>query len=117
MQTGAGVQASAFNCMGDVHASSYTTWNLSNLWIRREYNSVNVYGGITGVIKSSVTVSIVDITYSNVRYVALKFAGGDPGIEANLVGYLMDQMYTNGTDATFVNGTAGVTENAVIASY
>jgi len=109
--------ASAFNCMGDVHASSYTTWNLCNLWIRREYNSYNLYGGITGVIKSGVTVSIVDISHSSSRYVAIKFAGGDPGIEANLIGYLMDQMYTNGTDAFFINGTGGVTENAVIATY
>ena len=112
-----GNPASAFNCMGDVHASSYTTWNLSNLWIRREYNTYNVYGGITGVIKNAVTVSIVDISYSSSRYVAIKFAGGDPGIEANLVGYLMNQMYTNGTDAFFINGTSGVTENAVIVSY
>jgi hypothetical protein len=117
MQTGAGVEQSAFNCMGDIHASSYTTWNLCNLWIRREYASTNVFAGITGIIKSSVTVSVVDITYNNVRYVAIKFAGGDPGIEANLVGYLMDQQYTNGTDAFFINGTAGVTEIAVIASY
>jgi hypothetical protein len=117
MQTGAGVEQSAFNCMGDIHASSYTTWNLCNLWIRREYASTNVFAGITGVIKNSVTVSVVDITYSNVRYVAIKFAGGDPGIEANLVGYLMDQMYSNGTDPFFINGTAGVSEIAVIASY
>ena len=112
-----GNPATAFNCMGDVHASSYTAWNLSNLWIRREYNTYNVYGGITGVIKSGTTVSIVDISYSSSRYVAIKFAGGDPGIEANLIGYLLDQMYTNGTDASFINGTSGVTENAVIASY
>lgn len=112
-----GNPASAFNCMGDVHASSYTTWNLCNLYIRREYNTYNVYGAITGVIKNGVTVSIVDISYSSSRYVAIKFAGGDPGIEANLIGYLMDQMYTNGTDASFINGTTGVTENAVIASY
>jgi heptaprenylglyceryl phosphate synthase len=30
----------------------------------------------------------------------------------------MDQMNTkSGTDARFINGTTGVTENAVIASY
>ena len=106
----------AFNCMGDVHAASYTTWNLSNLWIRREYNTYNVYGGITGVTKNATTVSIVDITYNSSRYVAIKFAGGDPAIEANLVGYLMNQQY-NGNDPTFINGTAGVTENAVVATY
>jgi len=107
----------AFNCMGSVHASSYTTWNLSNLWIRRAYNSFSVFGAITGIIQSGVTVSIVDITYSSSRYVAIKFAGGDPGIEANLIGYGLDSMYTNGTDAFFINGTGGVTENAVIATY
>lgn len=118
MQIGSTKQATAFNCMGDVHASSYTTWNLSNLYIRREYDSYNVYAGITGVIKSSVTVSVVDISYNSNRYVAIKFDGGDPGIKANLVGYLMDQQYTNnGTDAFFINGTTGVTENAVIATY
>jgi hypothetical protein len=111
-----GNPTTAFNCIGDVHASSYTTWNVCRVYMRREYNSYNCYGSITGVANSSVTVSIVDITYGANRYFALKFAGGDPGIEANLVGYLMNQMYT-GNDAFFINGTTGVTENAVIASY
>jgi hypothetical protein len=111
-----GNPTTAFNCIGDVHASSYTTWNVSRVYMRREYNTYNCYGSITGVANSSVTVSIVDITYGANRYFALKFAGGDPGIEANLVGYLMNQMYS-GNDALFINGTAGVTENAVIASY
>jgi hypothetical protein len=108
--------AQAFNCQGDLVAASYSVWNNSRIFIRRTYASFTLTGSITGIAASGVTVSIVDITYGGDRYIALKFAGGDPGISANLTGYLMDQMYVSGVP-TFVNGTAGVTENVVVASY
>jgi hypothetical protein len=111
------IPAQAFNCQGDLVAASYSVWNNSRIFIRRSYDSFTVTASITGIAKSGVTVSVVDITYSSVRYLAIKFDGGDPAINANLIGYLMNQMYLNGTDASFINGTAGVTENAVIASY
>jgi hypothetical protein len=112
-----GNPATAFNCQGDLIAASYSVWNNSRIFIRRTYNTFTVVGSITGIAASGVTVSIVDISYSSSRYIALKFAGGDPAIEANLIGYLLKEMYTNGTDAFFINGTGGVTENSVIASY
>ena len=106
----------AFNCQGDLVAASYSVWNNSRIFIRRTYAAYTLTGSITGIAASGVTVSIVDISYGGDRYIAIKFAGGDPGIAANLTGYLMDQMYVNGVP-TFVNGTAGVTENVVVASY
>ena len=112
--------ATAWNCIGYVHASSYTTWNVSEVLIRRDYASTTVTATITGKIKSGVDVSVVDVSLSsdNCRYIAIKFTGGDPGIEANLVGYNMNAEYlNNGSTARFVTGTTGVTENSVIATY
>jgi len=108
--------ADAFNLVGDINASSWTTWNMCNVFFRKEFNSTSLSGTLTGISKSSVTVSLVDITFSGVRYAAIKFAGGDPSIKLNVVGERITSLAVNGA-MQFINGTAGVTENSVIASY
>jgi hypothetical protein len=106
--------AAAFHMRGTIVASSYTTWATADVHFRREYANFNLYGTLTGVAKSGVTVSLVDITYNSKRYAAICFAGGDPAIHMNVCGYRLDTQAVNGV-MTFV--TSGVTVNSTIATY
>jgi hypothetical protein len=106
--------AAAFNMRGNIVASSYTTWNVCDIYFRRTYASTTLSGSITGIAQSGVTVSLVDITYNSKRYAAICFAGGDPAIHMNVCGYRLDNQAVNGY-MTFV--TSGVTVNSTIASY
>tara|TARA_R110001606_G_C15056125_1_gene614169 strand:- start:47 stop:541 length:495 start_codon:yes stop_codon:yes gene_type:complete len=103
-----------FSLAGKVNAASYTTWNVSDIYVRKNYNATTGYATITGISKSGSTLSVVDISHSSGRFIALKLTG-DPEVDVMWAGYRLDDLFQGSGEVTTL--TSGVTENSVYASY
>ena len=103
-----------FSLAGKVNAASYTTWNVSDIYVRKNYNATTGYATITGISKSGSTLSVVDISHSSGRFIALKLTG-DPEVDVMWAGYRLDALFQGSGEVTTL--TSGVTENSVYASY
>jgi hypothetical protein len=103
-----------FSLAGKVNAASYTTWNVSDIYVRKNYNAATGYATITGISKSGSTLSVVDISHSSGRFIALKLTG-DPEVDVMWAGYRLDALFQGSGEVTTL--TSGVTENSVYASY
>ena len=105
--------AAGFSLSGKVNAASYTCWNVSDVYIRKDYSSLSGQAVITGVAKSGCDFSVVDITYNSGRYIALRFTS-NPEIDVLWTGYRLTDQLSNGA---FQVITSGVTVNSTYASY
>ena len=105
--------AAGFSLSGKVNAASYTCWNVSDVYIRKDYSSLSGQAVITGVAKSGCDFSVVDITYNSGRYIALRFTS-NPEIDVLWTGYRLTDQVSGGS---FQVITAGVTVNSTYASY
>jgi len=106
--------AAGFSLAGKLNAASYTTWNVSDIYVRKNYNSASGVASITGISKSGSNLSIVDISHSSGRFIAIKL-NGDPEIDVMWTGYRLNALF--GSDGIIATLTSGVTENSVYASY
>jgi hypothetical protein len=107
--------SAGFSLVGKVNAASYTCWNISDIWIEKDYSSLTARAGIVGSYKAGgCDFSIVDISYGAGRYVALRFTS-NPEIDVMFVGYRLADLYQSDGTATVV--TSGVTVNGTYASY
>jgi hypothetical protein len=107
-------EVAGFSMSGKVNAASYTCWNISDIWIEKDYSSTTARAGIVGSYKSGCDFSIVDISYGAGRYVALRFTS-NPEIDVMFTGYRLADLYQSDGTATVV--TSGVTVNGTYASY
>jgi hypothetical protein len=107
-------EAAGMSLVGFVNAASYTCFNISQIYIKKEYSGTGITAGITGLYKSACDFSIVNITYSGVTYVALRFTS-NPEIDVMWTGYLLNYAF-NGDGSAQV-WTSGVTLNSTYASY
>ena len=107
-------EAAGFSLVGYVNAASYTAFNISQIYIRKEYSGSGINAGITGLFKSACDFSIVNITYSGVTYVALRFTS-NPEIDVIWTGYLLT--YAFNSDGSAQVWSSGVTLNSTYASY
>jgi hypothetical protein len=106
--------AAGFSMSGKSNAASYTCWNISDFWIKKDYSSTTAAAGITGAYKSGCDFSIVDINYGSSRYIALRFTG-NPEIDLMCTGYRLNSMFQSDGTATVV--TADYVVNSTLASY
>jgi hypothetical protein len=107
-------EAAGFSLVGYVNAASYTAFNISQIYIRKEYSGSGINAGITGFYKYACDFSIVNITYSGVPYVALRFTS-NPEIDVIWTGYLLT--YAFNSDGSAQVWSSGVTLNSTYASY
>jgi hypothetical protein len=107
-------EVAGFSMSGKVNAASYTCWNISDIWIEKDYSSTTARAGIVGSYKSGCDFSIVDISYGAGRYVALRFTS-NPEIDVMFTGYRLADLYQS--DGTATVATSGVTVNGTYASY
>jgi hypothetical protein len=105
--------AAGFSMSGKSNAASYTCWNISDFWIKKDYSSTTAAAGITGAYKSGCDFSIVDINYGSSRYIALRFTG-NPEIDLMCTGYRLAELFAANGEATVVTGA---TVNSTLASY
>jgi hypothetical protein len=103
-----------FSLAGKVNAASYTTWNVSDIYVRKNYNAATGVATITGISKSGSTLSVMDISHSSGRFIALKLTG-DPEVDVMWAGYRLDDLFQASGEVTTL--TSGVIENSVYASY
>jgi len=104
-----------FSMSGKVNAASYTCWNISDIWIKKDYTSTVSAAGITGSYKSGCDFSIVDINYASSRYIAFRFTG-NPEIDIMCTGYRLNSMFNSDGSAQVVPA-ANVSVNSTLASY
>jgi hypothetical protein len=107
-------EAAAFSLVGFVNAASYTCFNISQIYIKKQYTTSAITAAITGLYKEACDFSIVNITYSGVTYVALRFTS-NPEIDVMWTGYLLT--YAFNSDGSAQVWTSGVTLNSTYASY
>ena len=108
-------ETAGFSMSGKVNAVSYTCWNISDIWIEKDYSSTVARAGITGSYKAGgCDFSIVDINYGAGRYVALRFTS-NPEINVMFIGYRLADLFQSDGTATVV--TSGVSVNSTLASY
>ena len=107
-------EAAGMSLVGFVNAASYTCFNISQIYIKKEYSGTGITAGITGLYKLSCDFSIVNITYSGVTYVALRFTS-NPEIDVMWTGYLLN--YAFNSDGSAQVWTSGVTLNSTYATY
>lgn len=105
--------AAGFSLSGKVNAASYTCWNISDIWIKKDYSSTVSAAGITGSYKSGCDFSIVDCNYGGDRFIALRFTG-NPEIDVMWTGYRLHALFAADGSATVVTGA---TVNSTLASY
>jgi hypothetical protein len=103
-----------FSLSGKINAASYTVWNVSDVYIRKDYNALTGAAVITGVAKSGCDFSVVDISYAGDRFIALRFTG-NPEIDVLWTGYRLNELFASDGTATVL--TSGVTVNSTYASY
>jgi hypothetical protein len=106
--------SAGYSMVGEINAASYTTYNVSRIYVRKNYNATTGVAVITGIAKSGSTLSVVDISHSSGRFIALKLTG-DPEIDVMWTGYRLNAEFNS--DGTIKTLTSGVTENSVYASY
>ena len=102
-----------FSLSGKVNAASYTCWNISDIYIQKNYSSTAATAGIEGKFKSGCDFSIVNITYGAGNYIALRFTS-NPEIDVLWTGYRLTDLLSGGA---FQVITSGVTVNSTYASY
>ena len=102
-----------FSMSGKVNAASYTCWNISDIWVEKDYSSMVARAGIEGKYKSGCDFSIVDISYGAGRYIAFRFTS-NPEIDVMLTGYRLTNQVSGGA---FQVVTSGVSVNSTYASY
>jgi hypothetical protein len=102
-----------FSLSGKVNAASYTCWNISDIWIQKNYSSTTASAGIEGKYKSGCDFSIVNINYGAGNYIALRFTS-NPEIDVLWTGYRLTDQVSGGA---FQVITSGVTVNSTYASY
>jgi hypothetical protein len=107
-------EAAGFSLVGYVNAASYTCFNISEIYIRKEYSTTTINAGIRGLYKNACDFSIVNITYNSIPYVALRFTS-NPEIDVMWTGYLLS--YAFNSDGSAQVWTSGVTLNSTYASY
>jgi len=107
-------EAAGMSLVGFVNAASYTCFNISQIYIKKEYSGTGISAAITGLYKYSCDFSIVNITYSGVTYVALRFTS-NPEIDVMWTGYLLN--YAFNSDGSAQVWTSGVTLNSTYATY
>jgi hypothetical protein len=107
-------EAAAFSLVGFVNAASYTCFNISQIYIKKQYTTSAIQAAITGLYKEACDFSIVNITYAGVTYVALRFTS-NPEIDVMWTGYLLT--YAFNSDGSVQVWTSGVTLNSTYASY
>ena len=107
-------EAAAFSLVGFVNAASYTCFNISQIYIKKQYTTSAIQAAITGLYKEACDFSIVNITYSGVTYVALRFTS-NPEIDVMWTGYLLN--YAFNSDGSAQVWTSGVTLNSTYATY
>lgn len=105
--------SAGFSMSGKVNAASYTCWNVSDIYIRKDYSATTGAAVITGVSKSGCDFSIVDINYGGDRFIALRFTG-NPEIDLMCTGYRLNSVFNS--DGT-ANVVTGATVNSTYASY
>lgn len=105
--------AAGFSMSGKVNAASYTCWNISDIWVEKDYSSTTVRAGVEGKYKSGCDFAIVDINYGGGRYVAFRFTS-NPEVDVLLTGYRLTDQVSNGE---FQVITSGVTVNQIYAAY
>jgi len=106
--------SAGFSLVGELNAASYTTYNVSRIYVRKNYNATTGTAVITGIAKSGSNLSVVDISHSSGRFIAIKLTG-DPEIDVMWTGYRLNGQFNS--DGTIKILTSGVTENSVYASY
>lgn len=105
--------AAGFSLSGKVNAASYTCWNISDIWIKKDYSATTSAAGITGAYKSGCDFSIVDCNYGGGRYIALRFTS-NPEIDVMFTGYRLNSMFNADGSAQVVTGA---TVNSTLATY
>jgi hypothetical protein len=106
--------AAGFSLSGKINAASYTCWNVSDVYIRKDYSALTGVAVITGVAKSGCDFSVVDISYNGDRFIALRFTG-NPEIDVMWTGYRLAELFQSDGTATVL--TSGVSVNSTYASY
>jgi hypothetical protein len=106
--------AAGFSLSGKINAASYTCWNISDVYIRKDYSALTGAAVITGVAKSGCDFSVVDISYNGDRFIALRFTG-NPEIDVMWTGYRLAELFQSDGTATVL--TSGVSVNSTYASY
>jgi hypothetical protein len=102
-----------FSLSGKVNAASYTCWNISDIWIQKNYSSTTASAGIEGKYKSGCDFSIVNINYGAGNYIALRFTS-NPEIDVLWTGFRLTDQVSGGA---FQVITSGVTVNSTYATY
>jgi hypothetical protein len=102
-----------FSLSGKVNAASYTCWNISDIWIQKNYSSTAATAGIEGKYKSGCDFSIVNINYGAGNYIALRFTS-NPEIDVLWTGFRLTDQVSGGA---FQVITSGVTVNSTYATY
>jgi hypothetical protein len=108
--------AAGFSMVGHCNAASWTCWNISQIWIQKNYSSTACSAGITGLYKAGgCNMSIVDLSYNSGRYIAIGYTS-NPEIDVVWTGYSLISQFGSDGSATVV-AAANVTINSTLASY
>ena len=108
-------ETAGWTLVGHCNAASWTCWNISQIWIQKNYSSTASSAGITGLYKSGCNMTIVDLSYGGGRYIAIGYTS-NPEIDVVWTGYNLTNQFTSDGQATVVAG-ASVTVNATLATY
>jgi hypothetical protein len=108
-------ETSGWSLVGHCNAASWTCWNISQIYIQKNYSSTAASAGITGLYKSGCNMTIVDLSYGGGRYIAIGYTS-NPEIDVVWTGYNLTNQFTSDGQATVVAG-ASVTVNATLATY
>jgi len=104
-----------WSLVGHCNAASYTCWNISQIYVQKNYSSTAASAGITGLYKSGCNMTIVDLSYGGGRYIAIGYTS-NPEIDVVWTGYNLTNQFTSDGQATVVAG-ASVTVNSTLATY
>jgi hypothetical protein len=108
--------AAGWSLVGHCNAASYTCWNISQIWIQKNYSSTACSAGITGLYKGGgCNMSIVDLSYGGGRYIAIGYTS-NPEIDVVWSGYNLLQSFGSDGYATVVSA-GSVTVNSTLATY
>jgi hypothetical protein len=108
-------ETAGWSLVGHCNAASWTCWNISQIYIQKNYSSTAASAGITGLYKSGCNMTIVDLSYGGGRYIAIGYTS-NPEIDVVWTGYNLTNQFTSDGQATVVAG-ASVTVNATLATY
>ena len=108
-------ETAGWSLVGHCNAASYTCWNISQIYIQKNYSSTAASAGITGLYKSGCNMTIVDLSYGGGRYIAIGYTS-NPEIDVVWTGFNLTSQFTADGQATVVAG-ASVTVNSTLATY